>query len=97
MSISIRKIIAEEIDKVIREERTEYGDGTVEVDNFEYAYESMRFKNPGDTLYYVQIVKRDKDNPGQKSRYNACQYLKSYYIKSVNELKSAESEIKQIC
>ena len=97
MSISIRKIIAEEIDKVIREERTEYDDGTVEVDNFEYAYESMQFKKPGDTLYYVQIVKRDKDNPGQKSRYNACQYLKSYYIKSVNELKSAESEIKQIC
>ena len=51
MSVSIRKIIAEEIDKVIREERTEYGDGTVEVDNFEYAYESMQFKKPG--IHYI--------------------------------------------
>ena len=97
MDKKIKQRIRETIENFLNKDRVELPNGTVEINNFDYVYESMQFKHPGDTLYYVQIVKRDKDNPGQHSRYNACRYLKSYYIKSVNELKAAEQEIKRIC
>ena len=80
-NINIKHIIRESINNFIKEnieteDRTEFDDGTVEVDNYEEIAKLLDFKNPNDTVYFVQIVKRDKDNPGQKSKYNAAQYLK---------------------
>ena len=84
-NINIKHIIRESINNFIKEnieteDRTEFDDGTVEVDNYEEIAKLLDFKNPNDTVYFVQIVKRDKDNPGQKSKYNAAQYLKEYYF-----------------
>ncbi len=101
-NINIKHIIRESINNFIKEnieteDRTEFDDGTVEVDNYEEIAKLLDFKNPNDTVYFVQIVKRDKDNPGQKSKYNAAQYLKEYYFEGLDEFKNAEQEIKTIC
>lgn len=83
--------------KYLNEDRTEFNDGTVEIDNFDNCADMMQYTHPGDTIYFVQIVKRDKDNRGIKSMFNACQYIKEYYFKSDAEFRAAESEIKTIC
>ena len=56
------------INEMVDEDRTENNDGTVEVDNFAEIGKLLDFKVPNDTIYFVQIIKRDKDNPGQKSK-----------------------------
>ena len=94
---SIKKAVRWSIMSVLNEDRIEHQNGMVEVDNFDAVKNIMEFKDPNDTLYFVQIVKRDKDNPGQKSEFNAAMYLKEYYIKSVKEFEGLEYEIKSIC
>lgn len=79
------------------EDRTELTNGYVEVDNYQAIGNLLEFKKPNDTIYFVQIIKRDKDNPGQKSRYNAAQYLKEYYFEGLDEFLNAEQEIKSLC
>ena len=94
---NINKVLKKFINEVIDEDRTELQDGLVEVDNFEAIKKLMKFENPGDTLYFIQIKKRDKDNPGQKSQFQAAMHLKEYYIRSLDELNRAEQEIKTLC
>ena len=93
----IRESIQRIVENDIEEDRTEMPDGNVEVDNFKPVKDLMKFDNPGDTLYFIQIKKRDKDNPGQKSMFQAARHLKEYYIKSLNEFNKVEQEIKNIC
>ena len=93
----VSRALNEAIENILREDRTENTDGTVEVDNFSAIKGLMKFENPGDSLYFIQIKKRDKDNPGQHSMYQAAMHLKEYFIKSPEEFQRAESEIKEIC
>jgi hypothetical protein len=85
------------VNRALNEDRTVTDDGSVEIDNFDNCAGIMKYEHPGDTIYFVQIVKRDKDNPGVKSQFNACQYLKEFYFKSEAEFRNAEAEIKQLC
>lgn len=62
----IKKALYESIDEMMGEDRTENADGTVEVDNFSEIAKLLQFKKPNDTIYFVQIIKRDKDNPRTK-------------------------------
>jgi hypothetical protein len=94
---TVRNVLNNFINEVIQEDRTELEDGLVQVDNFNALKDIMKFEKPGDTLYFIQIKKRDKDNPGQHSKYQASMHLKEYYIYSISELEQAEHEIKQIC
>ena len=93
----IKNAVRQAINEMINEDRTELPNGAVEVDNFEPLKEIMKFDKPGDTLYFIQIKKRDKDNPGQRSKFQAAMHLKEYYIKSIQELEAVEDEIKDIC
>ena len=93
----IRNALRMAINEMMDEDRTELSNGAVEVDNFENVKSLLKFDNPGDTVYFVQIMKRDKDNPGQHSPRNAAIYLKNYFFKSIDELNAAEKEIKYIC
>ena len=85
------------INRALNEDRIVSDDGTVEIDNFDNCASVMKYEHPGDTIYFVQIVKRDKDNPGVKSQFNACSYLKEFYFKSEQEFRAAETEIKTLC
>ena len=89
----IKNALRKAINEMIGEDRIENNDGTVEVDNLQGIEKLLDFKVPNDTIYFVQIIKRDKDNPGQKSQYNAAQYLKEYYFEGLDEFKKAEMEI----
>lgn len=94
---TIKRVVRESINKFINEDRTEMNDGSVEIDNFENVKEVLKFTKPNDTIYFCEIIKRDKDNPGQKSQFYAAQYLKQFYFKSLDEFERAENEIKQLC
>lgn len=59
----IRKALYESLNEMMDEDRIENNDGTVEVDNFAEIGKLLDFKVPNDTIYFVQIIKRDKDNP----------------------------------
>ena len=93
----IRNALRQTINEMMGEDRMEFSNGVVEIDNFDNIREMMKFDNPGDTIYFVQIMKRDKDNPGQHSQRNAATYLKNYFFKSMDEFNAAEKEIKMIC
>lgn len=93
----ISKALRQVINEMIDEDRIENQDGTVEVDNFAEIGKLLDFKVPNDTIYFVKIVKRDKDNPGQKSQFSACQHLKEYYFEGLDEFKNAEQDIKELC
>ena len=92
----IRSVVRQVINEMMDEDRTELPNGAVEVDNFDAVRDMLKFDKPGDTIYFVQIMKRDKDNPGQHSP-NAAQYIKNYFFKSIDEFNAAEKEIKYIC
>lgn len=62
----IRKALYESLNEMMDEDRIENNDGTVEVDNFAEISKLLDFKVPNDTIYFVQIIKRDKDNPRTK-------------------------------
>jgi len=62
----IRKALYESLNEMMDEDRIENNDGTVEVDNFTEIGKLLDFKVPNDTIYFVQIIKRDKDNPRTK-------------------------------
>ena len=62
----IRKALYESLNEMMDEDRIENNDGTVEVDNLTEIGKLLDFKVPNDTIYFVQIIKRDKDNPRTK-------------------------------
>ena len=70
------------------------------VDNFDKVSKIMDFKS-SDDFYFVQIMKRFKDNPNDdrsKGNYHGgAWYLNSYRIRSVDELNKLKPEIIKIC
>lgn len=64
------------------------------VDNFELVSKLMNF-NSDDDFYFVEIIKRKKDNPNDAFRY--CQYITYYWITSQSDLMSKRDEIISIC
>jgi len=90
----IRRALRQSINEMIQEDRVESQDGTVEIDNFQNVRDIMNFKNPGDTLYFVELIRRKKDNP---SMNHSRQFIGQYYFKSQQEFDSAEQAIKDKC
>lgn len=90
----IRKALRQSINEMMDEDRIEQNDGTVEIDNFENVRQIMNFANPGDTLYFVELIKRKKDNPDM---LDSRQFIKQFYFKDENEFNNAEQSIKNLC
>ena len=70
------------------------------IDNFDKVSNILEFKTPDD-FYFVQIIKRFKDNPNDdrsQGNYHAgAWYLKGYRIRSVEELQKLKPEIIKMC
>ena len=64
------------------------------IDNFDLITDIMDFDYPEDTFYWIQILKRKKDNPEMK---HDCICYKSYYFYNVEELLKAKEEIIKLC
>ena len=90
----IKNALRQAINEMVDEDRTEAPDGTVEIDNFQNVREIMNFANPGDTLYFVELIKRKKDNPDM---LDSRQFVKQFYFKDENEFNNAEGTIKTLC
>jgi hypothetical protein len=88
----IRRALRQSINEMMQEDRVESQDGTVEIDNFQNVRDIMNFKNPGDTLYFVELIRRKKDNP---SMNHSRQFIGQYYFKSQQEFDAAEQAIKE--
>lgn len=75
------------------------------VDNFDKVKTLLEF-NSDDDFYFIQIIKRYKDNPDDKEKYIGKQngtyhggawYLKSWRIHSAKQLEDLKSEIISMC
>lgn len=64
------------------------------VDNFDLVSKFMHF-NSDDDFYFVEIIKRKKDNPNDAFKYR--QFITYYWIKSTAQLQSLKNEIVNIC
>ena len=89
----LKYIITESVKRIISEAQ-------VKIDNFDKVANLMEYKSDDD-FYFVQIIKRYKDNPhDDKSKGNyrgGAWYLNSWRIKNVNELMALKQTIIKIC
>lgn len=89
----IRYMVSECINRILSE-------GQQLIDNFDKAQKLMEFNSPDD-FYFVQIIKRYKDNPNDNKSvgnyHGGAWYLKGYRIHTVQELQQLKSEIINIC
>lgn len=63
------------------------------VDNFEEIIPHLHFDNEDD-FYFLQILKRKKENPEVKSN---AETIATYYVTSKEHLQKLEGEIKNLC
>jgi len=67
------------------------------IDNFELISTLLKY-NSDDEFYFLQVIKRKKDQPEElKGSNNSARLIKSYYINSVEHLMSLKEEIIDIC
>ena len=78
----------------LQENRSELDGGSIEVDNFDTVKNIMHFDNPGDSIYFVTLIRRKKDNSDMIHRN---EYIKQYYFKNLQEFTDAEPTIKTLC
>lgn len=64
------------------------------VDNYDLIKPFLKF-NSEDDFYYLQILRRRKDNPEDQEKNTTT--IKDYYIRSVDYLESKMDEIKNLC
>lgn len=69
----------------------------MEVNNFKLIESLLDFSS-NDDFYFLQILKRKKENPEIPSNHNNNKRsIRTYYITSLEHLKSIETEVKAIC
>jgi hypothetical protein len=67
------------------------------IDNINLIKDLLNFENEGD-FYMLYILKRKKDQPeGEKDNHQSVRTIRSYCIKSVEQLEKRYDEIKQLC
>lgn len=90
----LTKLITESVRKVLTESQ-------VKIDNFDKVSQYLEFNDNGDDFYFVQIIKRFKDNPNddkhQGNYRNGAWYLYSWRIHSADELMALKPQIIQMC
>lgn len=90
----LSKIIKEACNEVLNEAQQK-------IDNFQKVANMLQFNANGDDFYFVQIIKRFKDNPNddknQGNYRSGAWYLQSWRIHSAQELMSLKPQIIQIC
>jgi hypothetical protein len=67
------------------------------IDNLELIKNLLNFENEGD-FYMLYIFKRKKDQPaGEKDNHQSVRTIRSYCIRSVDQLEKRYDEIKMMC
>lgn len=69
----------------------------MEVNNFKLIESLLDFSS-ADDFYFLQILKRKKENPEVPSNHNNNKRsIRTYYVTSLEHFKSIETEVKAIC
>ena len=67
------------------------------IDNLELIKPLLNFENEGD-FYMLYILKRKKDQPeGEKDNHQSVRTIRTYCIKSIEQLEKRYDEIKMMC
>jgi hypothetical protein len=67
------------------------------IDNLELIKSLLNFENEGD-FYMLYILKRKKDQPeGERDNHQSVRTIRSYCIKSIEQLEKRYDEIKMMC
>jgi len=67
------------------------------IDNLELIKPLLNFENEGD-FYMLYILKRKKDQPeGERDNHQSVRTIRSYCIKSIEQLEKRYDEIKMMC
>lgn len=90
-SEDIKNIVNEAIN-ILFEDTSQVNDYTV--DNFDLVSRLMKF-NSDDDFYFIEIIKRKKDNPNDAFKYR--QFITYYWITSTSQLQSLKQEIIDVC
>ena len=67
------------------------------IDNLDVIKELLNFENEGD-FYMLYVLKRKKDQPeGEKDNHQSVRTIRSYCIRSIEQLEKKYDEIKMMC
>ena len=67
------------------------------IDNLELIKPLLNFENEGD-FYMLYVLKRKKDQPeGERDNHQSVRTIRSYCIKSIEQLEKRYDEIKMMC
>jgi hypothetical protein len=67
------------------------------IDNLKLIKQLLNFENEGD-FYMLYILKRKKDQPeGERDNHQSVRTIRSYCIKSIEQLEKRYDEIKMMC
>jgi hypothetical protein len=67
------------------------------IDNLELVKELLNFENEGD-FYMLYVLKRKKDQPeGERDNHQSVRTIRTYCIKSIEQLEKRYDEIKMMC
>ena len=91
-----RKAINSIVCRVLCESRSVDDGGRVTIDNFDDAKRLINAEN-NDDVWFVQIIKRHKDNMHLHFHRNACEFICSYLIHDAKDLDSKRDEIMHVC
>ena len=90
----IKHLIKENIRRYLAESQSK-------IDNFDFVVDKMLEFNSPDDFYFVQIIKRFKDNPNDDKNHGnyhgGAWYLGGYRVHSAEELLSLKDSIIDIC
>jgi hypothetical protein len=67
------------------------------IDNLELIKQLLNFENEGD-FYMLYVLKRKKDQPeGERDNHQSVRTIRTYCIKSIEQLEKRYDEIKMMC
>lgn len=67
------------------------------IDNLELVKQLLNFENEGD-FYMLYVLKRKKDQPeGERDNHQSVRTIRTYCIKSIEQLEKRYDEIKMMC
>lgn len=93
---TINRLVNRLVETVLCEDRTVDGEGVVTIDNFD-GIKKLLDPQSSDDVWFVQIIKRHKDNPNQYFAKNACDFITYYLIHDADELEQKRQEIIAVC
>lgn len=93
---SINRLVNRLVESVLYEDRTVDDNGVVTIDNFD-GIKKLLTPETDDDVWFVQIIKRHKDNHDLYFAKGAREYIAYYLVHNADELEQKRQEIIAVC